>query len=104
MAYYVTRRRREIGVRMALGAKAGDVFGLVLGRAFRRVGVGLILGVIGSLAVTRLLQTFLFHVTATDPVTYIGVTAFFAAVSLVACLIPAWRAMRVDPVEAFRTE
>jgi putative ABC transport system permease protein len=104
MAYYVTRRRREIGIRMALGAKAGDVFSLVLSRGFRRVGFGLVLGVISSLAVTRLPQTLLFHVTATDPVTFIGVSAFFAAVSLVACLVPAWRAMRVDPVEAFRTE
>jgi putative ABC transport system permease protein len=104
LAYYVSRRRREIGIRVALGAKARDVFGLVLGRGLATVGLGLGLGVAIALAVTRFLQASLFHVTATDPVTFAGVTVFFAAVALVACLLPAWRAWRVDPVEVFRTE
>jgi putative ABC transport system permease protein len=104
LAYFVTRRSREIGIRVALGASVRQVFGLVLGKGFALVGLGLVLGVIGALAATRLVRTFLFEVTATDPTTFVGVGIFFAVVALVACLVPAWRAWRLDPVAALRTE
>jgi len=104
LAYYVTRRSREIGIRVALGAGARDVFGLVLRRGFALVGLGLVLGVAGALVATRLVRSFLFEVQATDPATFAGVSVFFALVALVACLVPAWRAWRVDPVSTFRTE
>jgi putative ABC transport system permease protein len=104
LAYFVTRRSREIGIRVALGASVREVFGLVLGRGFALVGLGLVFGVIGALAATRLVRTFLFEVAATDPTTFVGVGVFFAVVALVACLVPAWRAWRVDPVAALRTE
>ncbi|MEJ2218678.1 MAG: ABC transporter permease, partial [Gemmatimonadota bacterium] len=104
LAYYVARRTHEIGVRMALGARARNVFGMVLSRGFALVGLGLLLGVAGALGASRLLQQFLFQVTPQDAVTFVGVPVFFAVVALVACLLPAWRAWRVDPVEAFRAE
>jgi putative ABC transport system permease protein len=104
LAYFVTRRSREIGIRVALGAGAREVFGLVLRRGFALVGLGLALGVAGALLATRLVRSFLFEVRATDPATYVGVGVFFALVALVACLVPAWRAWRVDPVTTFRTE
>ncbi len=104
LAYYVSRRGHEIGVRMALGARARNVFGLVLGQGFLLVGIGLLLGIAGAIVGSRFLQQFLFEVNPRDPATFIGVPLFFAAVALAACLIPAWRAWRVDPVEAFRAE
>ncbi|MEJ2677575.1 MAG: ABC transporter permease [Gemmatimonadota bacterium] len=104
LAYYVARRSHEIGVRVALGARARNVFGLVLGQGFALVGIGLLLGIGAAVVGSRFLQQFLFQVEPRDPVTFVGVPLFFAAVALAACLIPAWRAWRVDPVEAFRAE
>ncbi|MEJ2185753.1 MAG: ABC transporter permease [Gemmatimonadota bacterium] len=104
LAYYVSRRGHEIGVRMALGARARNVFGLILGQGFALVGMGLLLGIAVAVVGSRFLQQFLFEVNPRDPVTFVGVPLFFAAVALAACLIPAWRAWRVDPVEAFRAE
>jgi ABC-type antimicrobial peptide transport system permease subunit len=68
------------------------------------VAVGSVLGIAGSVAATRLVEGMLFQVSTTDPATYVGVTSFFLVLALGACVIPAWRALRVDPVEAFRTE
>lgn len=104
LAYFVSRRSREIGIRVALGADARDVLSLVLRRGFALVGLGLALGIAGALVTTRLVRSFLFEVQATDPSTLVGVVGFFAVVALVACLVPAWRAWRVDPVEALRAE
>ena len=104
LAYFVSRRGREIGIRMALGVNPRDVLGLVVRRGFALVGLGFAIGVVGAFAATRLVRTFLFQVTPTDPATFAGVGVFFAAVALVACLVPAWRAWRVNPVEAFRVE
>lgn len=104
LAYYVARRSHEIGIRVALGAKACNVFGMILSRGFALVAVGLVLGTAGALAGSRLIRDLLFQVDATDPATVAGVGLFFAVVALVACFIPAWRALRVDPVQAFRTE
>jgi putative ABC transport system permease protein len=104
MAYTVTQRRREIGVRMALGAERGDVLRLVLTRALRIVAAGLILGVAGAVGVTRVLQRFLFGVTPTDPVTFTAVSLLLMAVALTAAWLPARRATRIDPVAALRAE
>src|SRR5262245_59881145 len=104
MAYAVTQRRREIGVRMALGADRGDVLRLVLMRALRIVVAGLIVGLAGAAGVTRVLQRFLFGVTPTDPLVFTVVTLLLLAVGLMAAWLPARRATRIDPWAALRAE
>ena len=104
MAYAVTQRRREIGVRMALGAERRDVLRLVLMRALRIVVVGLIVGLAGAAGVTRVLQRFLFGVTPTDPIAFTLVTLLLMAVGLMAAWLPARRATRIDPCDALRAE
>src|SRR5262249_35121604 len=104
MAYAVTQRRREIGVRMALGAERRDVLRLVLMRALRVVAAGLIVGLAGAAGVTRVLQTFLFGVTPTDPVVFTTITLLLLAVGLTAAWLPARRAARIDPWSALRAE
>ena len=104
MAYAVTQRRREIGVRMALGAQRRDVLRLVLTRALRIVVAGLIVGLAGAAGVTRVLQTFLFGVTPTDPIAFTIVTLLLMAVGLMAAWLPARRATRIDPCAALRAE
>jgi putative ABC transport system permease protein len=104
MAYAVTQRRREIGVRMALGADRRDVLRLVLARALRIVVAGLIVGLAGAVGVTRVLQRFLFGVTPTDPVAFTIVTLLLMAVGLMAAWLPARRATRIDPCAALRAE
>jgi predicted permease len=104
MAYAVTQRRREIGVRMALGADRRDVLRLVLTRALRVVVAGLIVGLAGAAGVTRVLQRFLFGVTSTDPIVFTVVTLLLLAVGLMAAWLPARRATRIDPWAALRAE
>jgi predicted permease len=104
MAYAVTQRRREIGVRMALGADRRDVLRLVLTRALRIVVGGVIVGLAGAVGVTRVLQTFLFGVTPTDPTAFTLVTLLLMAVGLMAAWLPARRATRIDPCAALRAE
>jgi len=104
MAYAVTQRRREIGVRMALGAEPRDVLRLVLTRALRIVVAGLIVGLAGAAGVTRVLQRFLFGVTPTDPIAFTIVTLLLMAVGLMAAWLPARRATRIDPCAALRAE
>ena len=104
MAYAVTQRRREIGVRMALGAERRDVFRLVLTRALRIVVAGVIVGLAGAAGVTRVLQRFLFGVTPTDPIVFTIVTLLLMAVGLIAAWLPARRASRIDPWAALRAE
>ncbi|MBI3423516.1 MAG: ABC transporter permease [Acidobacteria bacterium] len=104
LSYAVTQRTREIGVRLALGAQAGDVVRLILkqGLALALLGIGL--GLAGALAGTRVLQSLLFGVRTTDPLTYSAVAVVLLAVALLACVIPARRAARVDPLVALRCE
>jgi putative ABC transport system permease protein len=104
MAYSVVQRRREIGIRMALGAQPGDVRSLVVGQAVRVGALGLVAGLAGALAVTRVLGSLLFGVTATDPLTYAAVCAVLIAVVLLAAYLPARRATRMDPLVALRAE
>ena len=104
MAYAVTQRRHEIGVRLALGAEQRDVLRLVLGRALRIVLAGVIVGIAGAAGVTRVLQRFLFGVTPTDPITFAVVTLLLMTVGLIAAWLPARRATRIDPCVALRAE
>ncbi len=104
LAYFVSQRYHEIGVRMALGASGSKLIALILSRGFLLVGIGLVLGIAGSFAANRLLQQLLFETAPTDPGTFVGVTLFLGLVTLLACLLPAWRASRVDPVDALRAE
>jgi predicted permease len=104
LAQQVARRTQEIGIRMALGAGAAEILGLVLRRGLGLVALGLAIGAAGALAMTRLLQTLLFGVSQTDPVTFAGVIAVLGTVALGATLIPARRAMRVDPLVALRRD
>jgi putative ABC transport system permease protein len=104
MAYSVTRRTQEIGVRMALGAQSIDVIGLVLRHGMRLAVTGLILGLAGAFGLTRLIAGLLYGVSATDPLTFAVAPILLLLVALLACWIPARRAMRVDPMEALRYE
>ena len=104
LSYVVGQRTGEIGVRMALGARAAEVSRLVLRQGGKLVLIGLAVGLIGALALTRVMESILFDVSPTDPVTYVGVTVLLLAIGLLATYLPARRAASVDPVEALRAE
>ncbi|HWS90077.1 MAG TPA: ABC transporter permease [Pyrinomonadaceae bacterium] len=104
LSYSVTQRRNEIGIRMALGAQARDVLKLMVGQGMRLVLVGVVLGLAGALALTRVMSGLLYDVAATDPPTFAANALLLMAVSLAACYIPARRATRVDPATALRRE
>jgi putative ABC transport system permease protein len=104
MAYSVGRRTREIGVRVALGASSGDVVKMILNQGLRTVFIGVAIGIAGALVLTRVLESLLFGVTATDPLTFSGVTVLLVGAALLACSVPARRATRVDPMVALRYE
>ncbi|HEV2402051.1 MAG TPA: ABC transporter permease [Candidatus Sulfotelmatobacter sp.] len=104
MAYSVSRRTREIGLRVALGARPRDVLGMILGQGMRTILVGLAIGLAGSLLLTRAMGSMLFGVTAADPVTFAGVILLLVIAALLACYIPARRAANVDPMVALRYE
>jgi putative ABC transport system permease protein len=104
MAYFVTQRTREIGVRIALGAQWSDVLKLILKSGMSLVILGLTIGLAGALALTRLMTTLLFEVSATDPLTFGMVSLCVIVAALLACYIPARRATRVDPLVALRYE
>jgi putative ABC transport system permease protein len=104
IAFSVDRRTHELGIRTALGASRKNIFLLVIGSAFKLTAAGIVLGLVGGYFVSRLLVSFLFGVSSTDPLTLLGVTLLLAAVAFIACLLPARRAMKIEPMIALRTE
>jgi putative ABC transport system permease protein len=104
LAYNVTQRKGEIGIRMALGARKSDVLGLIVGQGMRLVSAGVSFGLAATLALSHVLQTLLFNVKPTDPATFAAVAGLLSLVALLACWLPARRAARVNPMEALRSE
>jgi putative ABC transport system permease protein len=104
MSYSVTWRTHEIGIRMALGAKRADVLRLVVRQGMILALIGLCIGLIGALSLSRVMRSMLHGVSPTDPLTFTGVSIVLLGVALLACLIPARRATRVDPIVALRNE
>jgi predicted lysophospholipase L1 biosynthesis ABC-type transport system permease subunit len=102
ITYSVVQRTQELGIRRALGAQAGDILQLVVGRGLRLTVIGIVIGLVGAFAATRAMSGLLFHVSATDPEVFLSVALVFVLVSLAASYIPAWRATRVDPMKALR--
>lgn len=104
ISYSVTQRTHEMGLRMALGAQGRDVLKMVVGQGMLLVLIGVMCGLVGAFGMTRVMSSLLFNVSTTDPATFGGIAALFVAVSIVACYIPARRAMKVDPLIALRYE
>jgi putative ABC transport system permease protein len=104
LAYYVSRRQNEIGIRVAMGAAASDIVELVLRRGVTLVAIGIVLGLAGAFGATRLIKELLYDTAPTDPITFVAVSLLFGLVAVGACLIPAWRALRVDPATALQAE
>jgi putative ABC transport system permease protein len=104
MAYSVTQRSHELGIRIAVGASPRDILRLVVGQGIRMTLLGAAIGLVVSLAVTRALSSLLFGVSVTDPLTFVAVPVVLAFVAILACYLPARRAMRVDPIIALRYE
>ncbi len=100
----VAERTREIGLRSALGASRGSILTLVVRQGMTLSGLGVVIGLAGALAASQAIAAMLFGVSPLDPVTYLGVIVLLAAVSAIACAVPAWRAMQVDPAIALRAE
>ena len=103
-SYTVSQRTHEIGIRLALGAQHRDVLRHVLRQSMTRIGVGVVLGLLGSVALTRGLATLLYDVSPTDPLTFGSVALLLVAVALIGSVLPAKKATRVDPVVALRME
>jgi ABC-type antimicrobial peptide transport system permease subunit len=104
MSFLVTQGTSDIAIRMALGAQRGSILSLVMQQGMGLALIGIAAGVLGALSLTHLMRGLLFNVSATDPVTFVGVAALLTAVTLAACHFPARRAMRVDPMVALRYE
>jgi putative ABC transport system permease protein len=104
VAYAAGQRTREFGIRMALGARPGDVLWLVLGQGLKLASIGAAIGMGAAIGLSRLLTKLLFGVQPTDPLTMIGVAVLLAGVATIACWLPAHRATRIAPTEALRTE
>jgi putative ABC transport system permease protein len=104
ISYGVALRRHEIGIRMALGARPGDVLSLVIGQGLALAGLGVAVGLAAALALTRLMKSLLFDVSATDPLTFVAIACLLILVALLAAWLPGRRAMRVDPIVALKSD
>ena len=104
MSYSVEQRTREIGIRMALGAERSSVLRLIVGQGARLAASGILVGIAGAFALSRVMAGLLYGVSATDPLTYLALAAVLAAVAVAACAVPARRALLVDPAVALRAE
>jgi len=104
MSYSVAQHTREIGIRMALGARPSSILKLILGRGMFLIVIGVAIGLLASFGLTRFISTMLFGVTPTDPLTFVVIVLLLALVALLACLVPAQRAMRVNPIVVLRYE
>jgi ABC-type antimicrobial peptide transport system permease subunit len=104
MSYSVSQSQREVGLRIALGAGANDVLRLVISRGLRLTIAGIVIGTVGALTLTRLMGNLLYKVSPRDPLAFALAFVIMTVVALVACFLPAWRATRVDPVQALRDE
>jgi ABC-type antimicrobial peptide transport system permease subunit len=104
LAYSVQQRMQEIGIRMALGAARGQMLAMVMGQGIKLAGIGVAIGMVAAYGLTRVLSSVLFGVKASDPLTYAIVAVVLIGVALIAALVPALRATRVDPVIALRNE
>jgi ABC-type antimicrobial peptide transport system permease subunit len=104
MAYAVSRRTQEIGLRLALGAGRGDVLRMILRQATVRIAIGATAGLAGAILLTRLMSRLLYAVQPGDPATFAAATAFLLGVAFVASIVPAWRASRINPIGALRQE
>jgi predicted permease len=104
MSYSVVQRTNEIGIRLALGAQSRDVLLMIVKQGSKLIIVGLVLGLAGAFAATRVIASLLFGVTTKDPFTFVAASVLLAIVALLACYVPAWRATKVDPLEALRYE
>ena len=104
IAYSVAQRTSELGIRIALGAAKSDIFRLVIGGGLSLTLTGILIGLVGSFALTRVMASFLYQTSATDPVTFAGSALLFAGVAVVASYLPARRATRIDPTNALRAE
>jgi ABC-type antimicrobial peptide transport system permease subunit len=102
LAYAVSQRTPELGIRMALGAQPGQVIRLVMGNGLQLVAIGLAIGLVGAAGAARLIQTLLFDVAPLDPLVYVGVAVVFTLIATLACLVPSMRASRIDPLVALR--
>jgi putative ABC transport system permease protein len=104
ISYSVGQRIPEIGVRLALGAKPSQIARLIVGQGLRLAVIGVVLGIAGALAVTRLIESLLFSISVTDPFVYTSLALLLLAIASLACYVPARRAMRIDPMTALRAE
>jgi putative ABC transport system permease protein len=104
MSYSVAQRTREIGIRIALGARRSDVLQMTVKQGLKLVGAGMILGLVAAFFLTRVLATLLFGISATDPLTFLGISLVLLVVAVLASYVPALRATRVDPITALRAQ
>jgi putative ABC transport system permease protein len=104
VSYTVTQRTQVIGIRMSVGAEPSDILRLMVGQGMLPVAIGLGLGILGALSLTRLMSSLLYSIPAHDPLTYVAVSTVFVAAALLACALPAYRAAHIDPMVALRPD